>query len=114
MAQPELSQESSSPLRGGKHMLPGDLSKAISFQSSHFEGEIRAFRKSQLGSLRSSSEGLRAERVAIRAGLSKEGLRSHAMEHTPFVATPLGRHEMGARQRVKRLEQGHPIRGWRG
>ena len=111
MAQTELPQGSSTPLYGGKHMPPDDLREAMSFQSSHFQEEIRAFRKSQLGSLRSSSEELPAEWVAIRAGLSKEGLRSHAKVHTSFVATPLDGHEMGARQRVKRLEQGLPRTG---
>ena len=111
MAQKELPQGMSFPLYVGKHILPDDLTGAIGSRAPHFAEEIRAFRKSQLGSLRSSSEELPAEWVAIRAGLRKEGLRSHAKVHTSFVATPLDGHEMGARQSVRRLEQGPPMTG---
>ena len=98
MEHAELSRLRSFPSYAGGQNFPDDLREAISTQAVHPAGEIGAFRKSQMCSLRSVAGELNAEMVAVRKGLSKEEFVARAKIHTPLLATPLGRHALGGRE----------------
>ena len=70
----------------GVENLPCGPEQAISFQASGSAEEIRDFRGTQMGSLRGLSDGLKSERDAIGAGLTKEGPRTTAKINLPLLA----------------------------